>query len=202
MRNKATKKATPLKPMILGLLLFSWAVAVVYGSGRTWKDYQDAYVKRVSGIAGKYEKDLSLGKKAIEIPELEVTDRCTTCHVAMDDPNMFGEDNPLKPHPSNYLKQHPPERFGCTICHGGSGESLRVDDVQSGTFRKGDLVQTSCTICHTGMVLEGAEKVTRGVSLLQKSQCTNCHYSEEVPKTDDFKPAPSLRGIADKVSEK
>jgi mono/diheme cytochrome c family protein len=188
--------------MILGLLLFSLVFAVAHGSGETWKDYQDAYVKKVSGIAGKDREDLSLGKKAIEIPELKVTDRCTSCHVPMDDPNTFGEDNPLKPHPSNYLKQHPSDRFGCTICHGGLGESLSAEEAQSETFRKGDLVQTSCTVCHGDTVLEGAEKITRGKSLLEKYQCVSCHYSEKVPQTDDFRPAPRLRGIASKVSEK
>lgn len=193
---------TRLKLTILGLLVLTCVYPVAYGSAKDWKDYQKAYLKRLSETAGVGKQDVSLGKKIIEIPELAIRDRCTSCHVAMDDPRMLGEENPLKPHPSNYLRQHPPERFGCTICHGGQGESLSLEKAQSGTFRKGDLVETSCSACHAEVLLEGAEKLTRGKSLLKELQCINCHYTQGLSETDVFKPAPALKGLADKVNEK
>lgn len=193
---------TRLKLSIFGWLLLTFVYPVAYGSAEDWKDYQKAYLKRLSEIADGEKDDVSLGKRTIEIPELAIRDRCTSCHVAMDDPRMLGEENPLKPHPPNYLQQHPPERFGCTICHGGQGESLSLEKAQSGTFRKGDLVETSCSACHAEVLLEGAEKLTRGKSLLKELQCINCHYTQGLSEADVFKPAPALKGLADKVNEK
>jgi hypothetical protein len=45
------------------------------------------------------------------------TDRCISCHVAIEDPNFQTEANPLKAHPIGYLENHDPEKHGCTICH-------------------------------------------------------------------------------------
>lgn len=202
MKNKRFQIETLSKLTVLGLLLFSGIYILACSSEKTWKDYQQTYVKRVSELTGKNIEKQSLGISVLEVPELGVQDRCTTCHIPMDDLSMFGEKNPLKPHPSNYLRQHPPEHFGCTICHGGKGEALSREKAQSGSFMKGDLVQTSCGKCHGEVSLIGAQKLTRGKSLLKKYQCINCHFTPNLPETDDFKPAPSLKGIASKVSEK
>lgn len=156
----------------------------------------------MSGLSNKKIEKPSLGIKVIEIPELGLRDRCTTCHVAMNDLRMFGEENSLKPHPSSYLQQHPPERFGCTTCHGGQGESLSIDKAHSGTYRRGDLAQVSCSRCHTAVGLEGAPNLTSGKSFLKENKCTNCHYAPDLSETEDFKPAPVLRGIGGKVGEK
>ena len=187
---------------LYGMFLFFGVITFTHSSGQSWEDYQKAYVKKVSELAGKDIEKPSLEIKVIEVPELDIRDRCTTCHIAMDDLRMFGEKNPLKPHPSDYLQQHPPERFGCTICHGGQGESLSLDKAQSGTFRRGDLIQLSCSSCHTEVALEGAPEVNRGKSLLKQNQCINCHYTQDLSKTEEYDKVPVLRGIGDKVSEK
>jgi mono/diheme cytochrome c family protein len=202
MNIKKFRDKTWLGLTVYGSFLFFLALTVAHASGENWKDYQEEYVKKVSGFAGKDKDKSSLGIKVVEVPELGIQDRCTTCHIAMDDLRMFGEENPLKPHPASYLQHHPPDRFGCTPCHGGQGESLDIKKAQSGTFRKGDLVQVSCSSCHTEVALGGAPRVTKGRSLLKDNQCTNCHYAQDLSEAEDFRPAPALSGIGEKVSEK
>lgn len=191
-----------LKLSIYGFLLVVGVMTLAYASGKGWKDYQEEYSRKISALPGQQIKKTWFGKKIIEVPELGLRDRCTTCHIAMDDLRMFGQENPLKPHPSDYLTHHPPERFGCTLCHGGDGESLQADKAQSKSFRRGDVVQVSCSKCHEAVTLKGAPEVTRGKSLLRKNQCTNCHYAQELAEVEDFRPAPELTGIGDKVGEK
>jgi cytochrome c2 len=202
MNTNIIKNKVRLKLTTYGFVLLFGVVTLAHGSGNDWETFQAEYVKKISAITGKEIKTSSLGIKVIEVPELGISDRCTTCHVAMDDLRMFGEENPLKPHPSSYLEQHPPERFGCTTCHGGQGESLEVDKAQSGTFRRGDVVQISCSSCHTEVALEGAPRLTMGKTLLKDNQCTSCHYAQNLAETEDFQLAPALAGIGGKVSEK
>ena len=202
MRTNIIKNKVRLKLTTYGFVLLFGVVTLAHGSENDWETFQEEYVKKISAITGKEIKTSSLGIKVIEVPELGISDRCTTCHLAMDDLRMFGEENPLKPHPSSYLEQHPPERFGCTTCHGGQGESLEVDKAQSGTFRRGDVVQVSCSSCHTEVALEGAPRLTMGKTLLKDNQCTNCHYAQNLAELEDFQLAPALAGIGGKVSEK
>ena len=62
----------------------------------------------------------------IMTPDLGQIDRCTSCHQGMDSiatPSMQNPfpENPFKSHPGDFLKNHPPDKFGCVICHGGQG---------------------------------------------------------------------------------
>ena len=50
---------------------------------------------------------------------LQRVDRCTTCHLGVDDPTMKNAPEPFRYHEG--LGPHIPSRFGCTICHGGQG---------------------------------------------------------------------------------
>jgi len=51
-------------------------------------------------------------------------DRCTTCHLGIDQPAYQDEPQPFRTHPNLQLylsasSKHPMESFGCTSCHGG-----------------------------------------------------------------------------------
>lgn len=62
-------------------------------------------------------------------------DRCTTCHVFIDQKGFEEQANPYKTHPKldtlavGGNSAHPQKVFGCTTCHGGEGH--RVLDFQS-----------------------------------------------------------------------
>jgi len=56
-------------------------------------------------------------------------DRCTTCHLGIDQKAYEDAPQPFKAHPNMELylaanSPHPMERFGCTTCHGGLDRSV------------------------------------------------------------------------------
>ena len=64
-------------------------------------------------------------------------DRCTTCHIAADDPRFAGHAEPLKTHPysaamgdvqrnGHWERRHKFSDFGCTVCHDGQGRGLET----------------------------------------------------------------------------
>ncbi len=78
------------------------------------------------------------------------TDRCTTCHLGIEDPLFAGAEKLVfRTHPDyeNIFKRHPAEKFGCTVCHGGQGSELSPDHK---SILKGEMVQASCVRCHQG----------------------------------------------------
>ncbi len=64
--------------------------------------------------------------RQILLPDLNRVDRCTTCHLAVEDPSYGGYPQPLAYHPLH--EQHPFEKFGCTICHRGQGRATTTAD--------------------------------------------------------------------------
>ncbi len=131
------------------------------------------------------------------IPELNALDRCTTCHAGLDDPRMADQENPFKTHPGDFLSNHPPERFGCTVCHQGQGRATEKDDAHGKDphwpypmFAK-QFMYSACGKCHDDQALfeegllsassedhnasEGAGVVREGKSLLESRGCLGCH---------------------------
>ena len=53
-------------------------------------------------------------------------DRCMSCHAGINKAGFEDQPNPWKTHPRRelYLGKHPPEKFGCTPCHGGQGPAV------------------------------------------------------------------------------
>src|SRR5436190_1225120 len=53
-------------------------------------------------------------------------DRCVSCHAGIDKAGFEDQPNPWKTHPRRelFLGKHPPEKFGCTPCHGGQGPAV------------------------------------------------------------------------------
>ncbi|RMD88335.1 MAG: hypothetical protein D6813_12270 [Calditrichaeota bacterium] len=202
--NKEEIKKLNLNQFFFTLVWILGAVILITScsSQKSWRDYQIEYAKLKAEKSGQKIGQYSVKEHLIEVPELGVRDRCTSCHVAMDDMQMFDQENPLKPHPMNYLRDHPVDQFGCTVCHGGNGETLQVQKAHSGNFRSGVLVQISCSKCHQQESLAGAPDVSHGKALMKKYQCVNCHYIRNFSETKLFRPAPRLVGIGSKVNDK
>jgi cytochrome c2 len=124
---------------------------VVADHRREWKVYQRTYRDQIepevatAGQASKGDKRRSnrpLGIQQIWLPELTLDyhfqkvarfDRCTTCHLGIDQADKPGEQRrnlpqPYRSHPRLDLfvgsrSPHPVETFGCTICHAGQGSA-------------------------------------------------------------------------------
>ena len=99
------------------------------------------------------------------IAALDRTDRCESCHVAA----RFGSferlapaDRALASHPAwrTLLALHPVDRFGCTSCHDGDGETLDParahavagEPLGRSVLASGEMTQASCERCHAGRV--------------------------------------------------
>src|SRR5713101_5933213 len=150
-------------------------------------------------------------------------DRCTSCHAGINKPGFEDEPNPWKTHPHRdvLLAKHPPEKFGCTPCHGGQGPAVNSPEVAHGNFldahghvenvefieqplNRGTKVQASCLKCHAGVQhLEGAETIARGEHLFEELGCHGCHLTEgyeDLAKEGGVSViGPSLRRIGAKV---
>ena len=59
----------------------------------------------------------------IQIDSLKRVDRCTTCHIGIENVDMKDQGNPYKGHPGKYLQWHDIEKYGCTVCHEEQGLS-------------------------------------------------------------------------------
>ncbi|MBI5607496.1 MAG: hypothetical protein HY902_01295, partial [Deltaproteobacteria bacterium] len=103
----------------------AWAFVDEGYTRRPWKRWQSEYAK----LRPNRSQEEAVAQ--LVVPELQVVDRCPTCHAGIDDPSMVGETIPkvLRAHPQRdtLLKAHPPLRFGCTPCHRGQGLALTAE---------------------------------------------------------------------------
>ncbi len=154
----------------------------------SWKGYQKEYARLFAERATDPERKQVSGKTPIElqqivVPDLGAFDRCVTCHLGMDNPLMADAPNPYRTHSGNILKVHPPERFGCTICHRGQGaavnfrEAKAVDADWDYPLLPRELSESSCGICHDPKALgsAGAPALALGARLFEEMGCHGCH---------------------------
>lgn len=156
--------------------------------------------------------------KGIENPQIEIkqhyledlrrVDRCTSCHVGIDNPSQKDYPPPYTTHPAYpvYLQNHPPNQFGCSICHQGQGRATTSVEKAHGKVEfwdkpifEGEHTQASCLHCHKNIDnLEGAVVLQTGDKLLKNSVCFGCHRIDGYE--DITKISPPLSHIGEKVS--
>lgn len=214
----------------LGLVVaFAWAFAK--DNNAEWKVYQANYYKMAADDLDKQaaaatspdekaklqaEADTwrhqPLMIKQIITPELGRVDRCITCHVGMDEftnPTMVNNftENPYKAHPNLdvFYKDHPFQKFGCTICHHGQGLATTVADAHGHVenweqpLYDGKMVEASCARCHQNFeTLPGAETAAKGKQLFYEHGCQGCHAINTVGGVVSV----DLGDIADKPLER
>ena len=163
-------------------------------------------------------------------PVLGIRDRCVTCHnfesyADLPDPrvestwkpsagleadSVAGEERWLVggKHPGGWLNWHPPQEFGCTICHGGKG--LALDYAAAGHPGAGEAasrlnpmlssveMQARCGACHPGDYVPGAEAVWRGRILIRELNCAACHSVS--PNLAGAHLGPSLARVGEKLT--
>ncbi|NIQ03527.1 MAG: cytochrome C, partial [Nitrospinaceae bacterium] len=94
-------------------------------------------------------------------------DRCMTCHISYKDTYYQDFDHPLKTHPNLdiLIKEHPPQKTGCTWCHLGQGPATwPVEDAHGSHHEtdqtpelnepilKGHFMESNCRNCHAQVV--------------------------------------------------
>ncbi len=164
-----------------------------------WRAHQLEY-RRLLAERSAWAEPPEIRLRQVYLPEMRRVDRCVTCHVAIEDSAFTDVDNPLKTHPGNYLENHPPQKFGCTVCHDGQGRATnwadaaaRSDDAHwSKPLLGSPFLEASCYRCHRGS-LEQTPHYGRGRRLFETGGCLGCHQRDG----RGGYLAPELRGLGD-----
>ncbi|MEN8189097.1 MAG: c-type cytochrome [Thermodesulfobacteriota bacterium] len=150
-------------------------------------EYKDYLVKNAKDEdARKRAARIETGIRQVYIPALKKADRCTSCHIGVENPMMAGVGQPFTTHSGNYLKNHPVAKFGCTICHYGQGRATNKKEAHGGErgvshwdypVIPGKYVQSACGRCHDYKMLadEGMETIVLGEKLFREKGCLGCH---------------------------
>lgn len=185
------------------ILLWAW-----HYLSPEWLPYQQQYRKLATQLvttesARKAILEEEIGIKQFNLTQLNRVDRCITCHRGYDNPEFAAVPQPLTYH-ARLLASHPPEKFGCTVCHWGQGRAT----TKEGAFGRlkhwheplldGDYVQASCGRCHFEPYVEGAPYLTMGKQLYQFYGCINCHKTY---KDGGGTSGPELTKVASKQSD-
>ncbi len=164
-------KVVLLVSSLASLLLL---VAAAYEENLTgdWRQAQVTYkVKLLETADGEGARRaasaFSIEQKQLYLAELGTIDRCTSCHLGVENPAMVDAEPPLAYHSGDLLKNHSPDKFGCTVCHEGRGRAVTkssahgwyddgkpVPHIDTPMLR-GDAVYTSCGRCHGQIDLFG-----------------------------------------------
>ncbi|MGA3370567.1 MAG: c-type cytochrome [Terracidiphilus sp.] len=169
----------------LSLLALALILAAAWQANTpSWKIYQHNFLQLEA-----QEEPNAITKSAVLatppeihqvlLPGLQRVDRCTTCHLGVEDPTMKDAPEPFRYHAN--LGPHVPAKFGCTICHGGQGlatdkESAhgKVDFWPNPLLSK-EYIRASCGRCHKEGEVPGVPELTEGRHLFETQGCRGCH---------------------------
>jgi mono/diheme cytochrome c family protein len=153
-----------------------------------WRKHQRAYRALLAASPDENQRRLAASfaveLRQIDVPALGATDRCVSCHVGLDNPATAGSPQPYCPHSGDYLKHHPVEKYGCTICHRGQGAATAFREAKASDvywdypMLPVGLTQASCGACHAAdstLMAKHAPKLARGRELFIDRGCQSCH---------------------------
>jgi len=182
--------------LISGVALMTFALlAAVREASPEWKGYQSRYkelfMERAEGeFMEEKARAVDYGIRQIYLGDLDRIDRCTSCHLGVENPLMEGAEKPFTRHSGEYLKNHSVNEFGCTVCHYGQGratnskEAHGIDRETYWNYPVAPLkyIESSCAQCHDLKMLEeeGASSVVLGAKLFREKGCRGCHKLDGV----------------------
>jgi cytochrome c2 len=143
----------------------------------------------------------SVSIQQIWLPGLQNrVDRCTTCHLGVQDETMAGAPGVFRLHSRSFHTPKDFDRFGCTSCHGGQGLATLEEDAHGTADNAGTpmtplpFIESGCGRCHLGEQVSGAAILSRGRALMEKAGCFACHL---VKGHEGFRSeAPPLESVA------
>ena len=145
---------------------------------------------QIDGLISKM-RDFSIGIKQIHLMDIDLVDRCESCHLGIREPLEIGKTDLIYPvfqsHPRpELLRIHDPEAFGCSSCHNGNGRATR--NVTKGHGRHKfwlwplyhkENFEAGCQQCHgKEIVTVGGETLNKGRELYMNKGCWGCHRFE------------------------
>jgi mono/diheme cytochrome c family protein len=189
------------------ILLLSLAIAPAKNHFSEWRHYQKGYQALIStrSDAVTLKRHVEPGLQQIWHPELDVVDRCTTCHLGVKEATLADVSTaPYRKHPS---VPHSLTQFGCVMCHRGQGPATSVEEAHHATeaweqpLLPAKYIEAGCGQCHLAP-LAGTPVLNQGRKLLGQKGCVHCHTikladGSVMKPTDD---PPELSHIAEKTS--
>ena len=179
------------------------AISPVRDFRAEWKHYKRSFVKyaQTRPDAKKLLADYSPRVDQVWLPGMNVTDRCTTCHLGISKPSLADASvpQPFRAHPPMH---HSVRDWGCTICHRGQGLATEVTEAHETTqaweqpILPARFLQASCGGCHQDDLKE-TPQLTRGRELLAHLNCQACH---EMNNPDAPELGQDLSSVGYKVS--
>jgi hypothetical protein len=160
----------------LAFLAFLLLAAFQENFTAEWRGHQSAYAVALRArSSGPTSVSYPLEVRQLYLAALNRTDRCITCHAGIDNPAFHDAQQPLQAHPGELLKSHPPDKFGCTICHQGQGRAIDKFAAHANSLDEhghnlsfweeplleGHLVYTSCSGAITKTICMGAVRSVR-----------------------------------------
>lgn len=169
----------------LSMLALVLLIAALWqASTPSWKNYQRAFLQleaqgEPNAAAKAAVLTTPLAIHQVMLPGLQRVDRCTTCHLGVDDPTMKNAPEPFRYHEG--LAPHIPSKFGCTICHGGQGLATDKKDAHGDVefwttpLLAKSYIRASCGRCHKEGEVPGVPELTEGRHLFETEGCRGCH---------------------------
>ena len=186
------------------LFVASLAVSPVKDYLSEWKGYQKAFVHFAQ--TRQDTKRLLAGYKPgvnqIWLPELDVVDRCTTCHLGISEPSLLDTSVP-QPYRAHSAIPHHAQDWGCVICHRGQGRATEVGEAHETTLAwekpllPVSYIQASCGACHRAGIPE-TPRLNRGRELLSRLNCVGCHQLQGIERPAML--GPDLTDVGAKVT--
>ncbi len=136
-------------------------------------------------------REFQTGIKQIHLMDIDLVDRCESCHLGIREPMEIGPTDLIYPvfrsHPRpDLLSIHDPEAFGCSSCHNGNGRATRSVTKGHGRHKFWlwpmyfpENVEAGCHQCHAReIVTPGGETLNQGRELYMNKGCWGCHRFE------------------------
>jgi cbb3-type cytochrome c oxidase subunit III len=180
------------------ILLFLILAAMETQLNQEWYHLQQRYKDILMQKAANKDELESNQKytpkiRQIVLNDLSIIDRCNSCHVGFDNPGMDESVLPFMAHSGDYLKSHPAEKYGCTICHGGQGRALTKVEAHAqaeGIYWEYPLlplkgISSYCGKCHLSIFesspqLKNIPNIKSGLKIFRREGCMGCHKARSV----------------------
>lgn len=176
---------TPQFFFVLSLAVLALLVAAGWRAGAPeWKTFQAQFRTleaqlEPNAAAKRAVLATPAAVNQILLPGMHRVDRCTTCHLGVEDPTLRDAPQPFRSHPD--LRPHAVTKFGCTVCHGGQGLATDKTNAHgnvefwSQPLLPRNYVRASCGRCHKEGDIPGVPELAEGRQLFETHGCRGCH---------------------------
>ncbi len=163
------------------------AISPLKNALRPYRSYQREYARLGAARAKSQKLAQAYASRPVSIQQIWLpnlqnrVDRCTTCHLGVQDENMAGAPGLYRLHSRTFHTPKDFDRFGCTSCHGGQGLATLTEDAHGTAANVGvpmtplPFIESGCGRCHLGEQVTGAAILSRGRQLMEKAGCYACH---------------------------